>query len=736
MQVVFDAEANGFLDEVTDIHCVYLTELKGDRGWLFLDRMDELVGEYPGVVINPLSRLQAFLEGCTMMVCHNMIGYDLRLFKKLLGIDYTVGPDTVAGSKCTIIDSLVLSRVLNPDRVLPPGCPEVMYDPVNKKNKKVGPHGLQAWAYRTGGHKPTVDDWRGQPIDTYVERCIDDVNNNKAAYQMMVKEAGKHDWKRAMQIAFTTYHLMCMQEEQGVYFDIEKAEALLIVIDEMMLEVEREVEPELPMMNITKSKLKHPPKEPFKIDGTPSKHCLRYYGKVEEVEGVWIAVDHGIELPDDAPLVTQQEMKLSNQGPLKEWLLAEGWKPTLWNYKKITKLESQDPESPYYKKKPEDYAKNAKGERIRTSPKFKEQGKLCTNLELMQGPLVKSVVKWLSLRNRRSVIKSPKKKTGWLHHPRLLVDGKLPPASSGLTNTRRQKHLGVANVPKAKESVLLGKEMRDLFCASQGYTFVGYDASALEGRCEAHYTFPYDGGAYAEEILRGDIHTANCVAFGLLTQAEVDQVMIIKKKDESEMTPGDLKIYYKWQEARDGGGQFGAGAKSGKYCLVYGGGGAKLAMTLGKPEKYGKKAVDDYWASNIALCNLRDDKVREWKANKKKRQYVDAWGKSVGWIEGIDGGKILIRKEHSIINALFQNCGAMIMDVAGVFMQKWITQRGLDAHRVIFYHDEYIWECKEEDAELIGELGVQSIIAAGKYLGMNIELDAEAKIGSSWRHVH
>jgi hypothetical protein len=660
------------------------------------------------------------------------------LFKKLLGIDYTIGPDTINGHKTKLTDTLVMSRVLNPDRVLPEGCAEQIYDHINKKNTMIGPHGLKAWSFRVAGTKPTVEDWRNQPIDTYIHRCIEDVKVNVKVLEELEKEKGQHDWTFALKLAHSAYHLMCKQETAGVYFDTEKAVKLVDTIDGMMEEIANEVEWQLPPMKITESNLKYPPKKQFKQDGSPSALAERYFGELEEKGGVWVAVEHGIELPHHVPLVTEQPMRMSNQGPLKEWLMTQGWEPTLWNYKKVTKNDSMDASGPYYKQKVGDFAKDKSKpknkQRVKTTPKIQEQGQLCPNLESMQGDLAKLVVKWLSLRNRRSVIKSPKKETGWLYNPRLEVDNRLSAYSTGLTNTRRQKHGGVANIPKAKASVLLGKEMRDLFRAAPGKVLVGYDASALEGRCEAHFTYPYDNGKYAKEILEGDIHTKNAVAFGLITQAEADRAQEVKNDEERSV--GDQEVFDKWEGARDGGGSWGGGAKSGKYCVTYGGGPPKLAATLNLPEKKGKKLYDAFWKSNKSLTKLKDDLVDEWKQSKKKRKYKDAWGNTVGFITGIDGGRVIIRKEHSVINAQFQNCGAMIMDLAGVFMDKWVTKRGIDAQRVVYYHDEYVWECNKRDAEIIGQLGVKSIIEAGKYLGLNIPLDAEFKVGQTWGDVH
>jgi DNA polymerase I-like protein with 3'-5' exonuclease and polymerase domains len=80
--------------------------------------------------------------------------------------------------------------------------------------------------------------------------------------------------------------------------------------------------------------------------------------------------------------------------------------------------------------------------------------------------------------------------------------------------------------------------------------------------------------------------------------------------------------------------------------------------------------------------------------------------------------------------------GAKIMDTAGIIMQAWIDEYNIPANRVVYYHDEYIWECYPEDSEQVAALGVKSVIAAGEQLGLNVPLNAEAKIGKNWSEVH
>lgn len=168
------------------------------------------------------------------------------------------------------------------------------------------------------------------------------------------------------------------------------------------------------------------------------------------------------------------------------------WRPTLFNYQKDSNGKPM---------------RDDRGKLIPTSPKIQEQGKLCPNLEKMEGDLVKQVVKWLSLRNRLAVLE------GWLANPRLDYDGRIGAGRTGIANTHRQKHKVVVNVPKADPKVLLGYEFRSLWIAEEGMLIAAGDAAALEARVQGHYTWKYDNGQTARELLELDIHSKNAFAF-------------------------------------------------------------------------------------------------------------------------------------------------------------------------------------------------------------------------------
>lgn len=482
-------------------------------------------------------------------------------------------------------------------------------------------------------------------------------------------------------------HQMSEQERIGIGFDVEYGKKLLVQIEQMMKEIADKVEPQLPPRKLKQSELPYYkfPKKCFTDKGEDSQLLTNFIEKHKLVRVSDRSVDFsGVVVPiiGDTYLPMELPMRLGEGDDLKEWLLSRGWVPTLWNFKKDKR------------NKP---IRGEDGKYIKTSPKIQEGGRICPNLLALDGELPGLVVRWFSLRNRGAVLR------GWLDNEQLLKNERLPSGSSGITPTHRQKHTCVANIPKAEEGVLLGKEFRSLFVAKDGNVLVGYDASALEARVTGHYTHKYDGGEYARELLEGDIHTKNAWIF---FEDKLEAIGLTRgcNKDDREFKPYRSK------------------AKNGAYCLSYGGSAGKLAETLGVSKTAGAELYDRYWESNWALAKLKENVIAYWKKHGK--------------LIAIDERPLFGRSPHSLVNLLFQSCGAIAMDYANAFMAKQIEARGIPAKRVAVMHDEALWECPEEYAQQVGELGVKSIAKAGELLKLNIPLAAEWKYGRSWADVH
>lgn len=236
----------------------------------------------------------------TALACHNCFDYDQILMEKLSGIHFDLFEDkdcmgTINGHRVNLFDTLPMSRILWPDRPLPKGCPEAVFNPVTKKSQAVGPHGLMAWGYALGNQKVKIDDWRNLPLWKYVDRVWEDVIIQELLWDELIAESkgtfyGKSDmqnfmydpdkekpsgfkqitWKYALRRGMLQHFLMGLQARQGVYFDIDAAIALRQKCDDMMKEIADRVEPRLPLKEISEAQKPKFPQKPFNTDGSIS----------------------------------------------------------------------------------------------------------------------------------------------------------------------------------------------------------------------------------------------------------------------------------------------------------------------------------------------------------------------------------------------------------------------------------------------------------------------------------
>jgi hypothetical protein len=102
-------------------------------------------------------------------------------------------------------------------------------------------------------------------------------------------------------------------------------------------------------------------------------------------------------------------------------------------------------------------------------------------------------------------------------------------------------------------------------------------------------------------------------------------------------------------------------SKNGAYALAYGCTPKKLAVTLGVPEEFGKEKYDAFWEGNPGL-RLFKEKVEEYWQHKGQKKYLIA----------IDRRRLSSRSKHSLVNLLFQSCGAIAMDYSGLYMDRWL----------------------------------------------------------------
>jgi DNA polymerase I-like protein with 3'-5' exonuclease and polymerase domains len=246
-----------------------------------------------------------------------------------------------------------------------------------------------------------------------------------------------------------------------------------------------------------------------------------------------------------------------------------------------------------------------------------------------------------------------------------------------ITGRMTHNHPNMAQVPSVRAPY--GKECRACWIVPERYKLVGIDASGLELRMLAHYMKDED---FKNEILHGDIHSTNQRLAGL--------------------------------ESRDQ-------AKTFIYALLYGAGDAKLGSVVGGNKRDGSELRKRFFDNLPAFKHLKDTVGR---------------AASKGFLKGLDGRKLYVRSEHAALNTLLQSAGAIVMKQAMIGFNELIKLNTLDAHFVCNVHDEWQVEALEKQSACAGQLGVDSIIKAGKQLELFCELDGAYKIGDNWSETH
>lgn len=312
------------------------------------------------------------------------------------------------------------------------------------------------------------------------------------------------------------------------------------------------------------------------------------------------------------------------------------------------------------------------------NPKHKtEKGNIIVDeavLGKINMPEAKAITRYLLLQKRASQIKS------WIGA--VEDDGRVHGRVLTLkTITGRMAHYApnMAQIPASYSPY--GEECRNCWTVSNKdtHTLVGTDASGLELRALAHYM---KNDSFIQEILEGDIHTANQKMAGLPDRAS---------------------------------------AKTFIYALLYGAGAAKIGSIIGGSVGTGKKLIDTY-LSNLPTLKLLRNQVQEASIKGK--------------IKGLDGRYHHTRSPHSSLNTLIQGAGAIICKDWLLRILDGVDKIGLDVKLVASIHDEYQFEVSKKDAERFGQLTGDAMKMTEQELEMKCPLDSSFKVGETWATTH
>ena len=302
-----------------------------------------------------------------------------------------------------------------------------------------------------------------------------------------------------------------------------------------------------------------------------------------------------------------------------------------------------------------------------------EKGNIIVDEKVLEGidlPEAKAVARYMMLQKRVAQIDSWLKavKDDGRVHGRVITNG-------AVTGRMTHQSPNMAQVPAV--SAPFGTECRSCWTVDEGNVLVGIDASGLELRMLAHYM---DDENYTNELLNGDIHTANQRAAGL------------------ESRPL---------------------AKTFIYAFLYGAGDAKIGAIVGGNSTTGRKLKEEFLSNTPSLERVRGDTLKQAAS---------------GILAGLDGRKLRVRSEHAALNTLLQGAGAIVMKQALVHLSDRL--KNIPHRFVANVHDEWQIETTAHYADTVGRIGVRAIRIAGETLSLRCPLDGEYRVGNNWAETH
>lgn len=771
MKVVLDIEATNLLNSETidyttspytlkdtfRIHLIVCKNIENDE--IFVFRKDAVYNEFP-----------KWSKQLTAIIGHNIINYDLMALKLALDLDYSVEPDLFNGKAVEIIDTLVLSKVFNPDRF--------------------GGHSLDAWGKRLGSAKIDFHDFSewSEEMETY---CIQDVNLNHLVYKKLMQEKGNWPWDDAIALEKSVAEIVTRQEHRGFSFDSLLASELVRDLDKKLDAIRTEVEPVLPPKTLTKTAIKQytPPVKQFNKDGSMSAHMK---GFIEKHGGVLVGerevIIYGTQysLPIEAtPLITEEPATLKDTTHIKEWLVRDfNWQPMQYKERDLTvnakkiKLSKEDYEKAVHKYVEQTLSSSfcndrlehlemsrsnilqrllakdiSKPVKVLTNPTFTigQDKEICPNLAKLeeQFPYTRKVVEFLTYSHRRNSIlgggfdpddEEDEPEKGFLSNVR--PDGRIAtPADTCGAGTSRFKHRVVANIPRTTS--LYGEQMRSLFGVSEGYYQIGYDFDSLEAKIESHYCYKYEGGK----------------EYGVsLTAEKPNDCHSVLARSISKLISKDFPR---------------GTAKSVKYGCSYNAQPKRVSKIVGCDLQTATVIFDAFWTQAAPLKQLKENMQKYWETKGEKKFLI-----------GLDKRKLPIRSKGNVINTAFQSAGVICAKRAMVIHDRKLKERGLIVdffkddwkkasygQQMIAYHDECQAEVTkdlvkfkmfktEEEAKAfrkdnptwgevshtpkgyycaysdVGVLAVESVKESGEYYNLNVELTAGYIIHKNWAGCH
>ena len=243
-----------------------------------------------------------------------------------------------------------------------------------------------------------------------------------------------------------------------------------------------------------------------------------------------------------------------------------------------------------------------------------------------------------------------------------------------------------------------GRRIREAFVPEKGNTLISADYSQIELRIMAHLSEDKNlTNAFNNNI---DVHSS--------TAAEVFGVAIEDVNKDQRRS-----------------------AKAINFGLMYGMSAFGLTRQLGISRAEAQEYLDTYFARYTGVRDYMDN----IKAKAKEDMFVETIMGRRLYLNEINAANGLRRQaaERAAINAPLQGSAADIIKKAMLDIDKLILNEMPDVKMIMQVHDELVFECPKENADLVMEKMKETM---EQTVELKIPLIAEAAVGSNWNEAH
>lgn len=748
-RVSLDIESTGLLDSTGldytkmpyrlkdsySVHCIVVQDIDTEEVFVFLNEgfntpeLQDLrvYGNLPkSVRFFPLGRFLGFIKKCCQVIAHNGLGFDYPLLSLWFDKEYQIGKDGLAfpngewlsredhlfdswgGRDINFEDSLLLSKLLNPDRF--------------------GGHSLEDWGKRSGLEKINIvsyaennlnlwlDDeqisefyeyenqanktdrkkllktiYFSEPTNHLIFYCIIDTVLCTKVWKKLQEEKAGWDWEQAYNTELMTADIIFTQEHVGFKYDQELARRNYKELTGYLKGIEGRVEPRLPGRGLTQKETDTytPPKGQVKQDLTMTSGMGKWLDKMGATileERSWEKgkrVIKTLTAPTKVLLLGEERsfpldkscirktlpMKISDHIPLKEHIVSLGWHPIVWAETDLT-LDSKK-----RKRDREGFDKCIAGYLSKK----------------VFSPFLPFVLKHQRVKTFEELVAKFRKHK--LNKPLKVYTSPKYTIDSEKTLDPSLLRLGssvdyVADVvlwltyTHRRNSIFSSKENSESKDENSGWS--SHARLAVDGRmptpadtmgCNTS-RFQHKGVAnvprvtslYGEPMRRlfgVDKEVDYQVGYdadGLEARVEAHYCLPYDQDGYCESLaaakPNDLhslRAAAKGMERDD--------SKTMKYSITYGATYIRVAAQFGWSNARAKAEVESFWEDAVPLAKYLEVLTDYWLTTGGKK-----------FIIGIDGRKVMTRSQHSLGNSSFQSAGVIAMKIAMIWADRYLRR--------------------------------------------------------------